>query len=90
MTIKVSGIVSGDIRVVQRSWTELESTSVSTDRIEGNVRFGNEQVILDATASMLKTPPNATPEPSRSRFRLVRLAKGASCSDALAAFKEVR
>jgi hypothetical protein len=85
VTVRVSGIVSGEIRVVQRSWTELVSTSVSPNRIDGAVRFGNEQVILDATSSMLKSPPPASPDWSRSTFRLVRLSDGAKCGDAIAA-----
>jgi hypothetical protein len=90
VTIRVSGIVSGELRVVQRSWTELLGRSVSPNRIEGSVSFGTEQVVLDATSSMLKSPPPSAPEPSRSYFRLVRLPKGASCSDALAATRESR
>lgn len=85
VTIRVSGIVSGDIRVVQRSWTELVGERVTHDRIDGSIRFGNEQVILDATSSMLKSPPPAVPELSRSRFTLVRLPDGATCGDALRA-----
>ncbi|MBM4375858.1 MAG: hypothetical protein FJ095_12295 [Deltaproteobacteria bacterium] len=90
VTIRVSGIVSGELRVVQRSWTELSGRGASSERIEGSLAFGTEQVILDATSSMLKTAPPQAPEPSRSYFRLVKLSKGASCSDALAATRERR
>ncbi len=88
VTVRISGIVSGDMRVVQRSWTELTGERVGHDRIEGSVRFGNEQVILDATASTLKSPPPSSPDLTRSRFKLVRLPDKATCSDALAAVRE--
>ncbi|MBM4359960.1 MAG: hypothetical protein FJ096_17795 [Deltaproteobacteria bacterium] len=87
VTVRVSGIVTGDIRVVQRSWTELVGERVSPERIEGSIRFGNEQAILDATASMLKSPPASTPDFARSRFKLVRLPDKATCSDAIAALR---
>ncbi len=85
VTVNVRGIVNGDIRVVQRTWTELVAKRVTSDRIEGALRFGNEQVVLEATSSMLSSPPAAAPELARSHFRLVRLDASASCSTAVAA-----
>lgn len=85
VTVRVTGLVSGDIHVVQRSWTELTSHRVSHDRIEGAIRFGNEQVILDATSSMLRKAPDATPDFARSRFHLVRVAESSTCMDAIVA-----
>lgn len=85
VTIEIGGIVPGRIFVAQRSWTELSGRRVANADFAGAVRFGNEQVIFDATSQRLARAPEAEPVPDRSWFRLVRLADGADCGAASAA-----
>ncbi|MFT6399486.1 MAG: hypothetical protein ACJAYU_004253 [Bradymonadia bacterium] len=85
-TVRISGIVSGEVYVAQRSWSELEGRVTSPDTIEGQVRFDEDQVILGASRRILRSGPPTEPDddPERNWFRLVRLADGADCVDALA------
>lgn len=82
VTIKIDGLVSGDIYVVQRTWTRLLGTKRVDGTFQGKVRFGNEQSILAATSSLLEDPPDARPLPEKSWFKLVRVKKDATCKDA--------
>lgn len=80
VTVRVEGIVSGEIYVVQRSWSELEAVMREDDLFKGYVRFNQEQVILDATKKMLKKPPNSRPDLNRSVFQLKRVDSDATCA----------
>lgn len=82
MTIEVFGILSGQIYVAQRSWTELVGRSVGADAFAGALRFGHEQVVLDATSSRLERSPKTRALPSQSWFRLERLAPEEGCDAA--------
>lgn len=82
VTIKIDGLVSGDIYVVQRTWTRLAGTKRVDGTFQGKVHFGNEQSILAATSSLLEDAPDARPLPDKSWFKLVRVGKDATCKDA--------
>jgi hypothetical protein len=79
VTIEIGGIINGEIYVTQRSWTALSGTASGPEGFSGSLRFGNEQVVLDATSHMLADPPVSRPVPSQSWFRLVRLPKSTPC-----------
>jgi hypothetical protein len=81
VTIGIGGIVSGDLRVVQRSWTSLSGTQRGKG-FRGRLNFGVEQVILDATSSMLRDPPKSQALPAKSYFRLEPVAKDTNCAGA--------
>jgi hypothetical protein len=83
VTIQIGGLVSGDIYVAQRSWTTLSGTAFGSAGFAGPLRFGNEQVVLEATSSMLDDPPLSRPVPSQSWFRMVRLPKSTRCRAAM-------
>jgi hypothetical protein len=55
---------------------------VGLDRFSGSVRFGNEQVVLQATSSLLARPPTTRAVPSRSWFRMARLPYDTGCAAA--------
>lgn len=80
VTVKVDGLVSGEIYVVQRSWSELEGIQRSSDRFEGYVRFDQEQVILGATKKMLRNPLPSRPDLNRSVFTFERVGDDATCA----------
>jgi hypothetical protein len=82
VTIQIGGIVSGKIYVVQRSWTRLFGSEQRNGEFVGKLKFGNEQVILGATSSRLKSKPISRPVPSKSWFRLLKVPASSSCNDA--------
>ncbi len=82
MTVKVSGLVSGDVYVASRSTSSLEGKFVGGE-FRGALRFRSEERILDATHPFLRSGGNSEPDPERSRFRLVPIASGATCADAV-------
>ncbi len=82
VTVRVDGIASGDIHVVQRSWARLDGLLRVDGTFGGIVRHGVSQSVLDATSPFLRDPPDVTPVPARSWFRLGRLGVGAGCAEA--------
>jgi hypothetical protein len=85
MTVLVRGMVDGEVYVVQRGQSELRTSYVSSERIEGVVDWTAEQVVLGASARVLRNSPptEPDPDPARNRFVTVRLDAGATCSTVL-------
>jgi hypothetical protein len=88
VTIKIDGLVTGDIYVAQRTWTRLRGSKRVDGTFQGRVYFGNEQSILEATSSMLESAPETRALPEKSWFKLVRVDKDADCADARAVTDE--
>jgi hypothetical protein len=88
ITVKVSGIVSGDLYVVQRQKDELKGIAISNDRVVGSYSFTSEQNILATNPTALKLLATQTAltdsRECASTFVMVRLAAGATCADVLA------
>jgi len=87
MTIQAEGsLVSGDMYVIQRTWTELKGAAPGTDAIDGTIAWESEQVLLDATNPVLKMVPSptATTEPERNYFRFRRIDAVQGCADIVA------
>lgn len=84
-TIKIDGLVSGEIYVIQRGWSQMTGAVLTPKEVRGRVAFQQEQVILGTTNRLLDDPPEARPDPSRSRFIMKKLSKGATCREAIAA-----
>lgn len=82
VTVRIEGLVDGEVYVAQRSWSDLVGEVRGADEIAGRVRFDQEQVVLGATSALLEDPPAATPELARSGFWLWRLPAGAVCAEA--------
>ena len=87
LTMQVTGLLSGDIYVVQRSWFILSGTTTSTDSIDGDVQWAMEQVVLDSTNALLKSLPQATPttDQSQNYFQHRRVDASMTCADINAA-----
>jgi hypothetical protein len=81
VTVLVSGIISGEIYLVQRSTSHLTGHA-TPDGFQGTIYFSNDQSILDATKGPLKRNPNATPDPNRSEFVLRKVNPNVTCSEA--------
>ncbi len=86
LTVKVNGLIDGEIFLVQRSWSELRGELRSNDRIEGRIAWGSEERIVGATRSMLTSSPKKRPDPNgtQSFFRMRRIPAAATCDEILA------
>ena len=82
VTVRVDGIASGDLHVVQRSWSRLDGFLRVDGTFGGIVRHGVSQSVLGATSPLLSSPPDVAPVPARSWFRLGRIDSGAGCAEA--------
>lgn len=81
VTVRVSGFVSGEIRLAQRSTSRLSGVAVDGG-FHGRVEFQNEQVVLDATNPLLKNGPTSEPDFARSFFRFEKIPNDAGCDEA--------
>jgi hypothetical protein len=85
MTIRVEGLVGGDIYTVQRTTRALEGVVRDLERIDGHIDWTMEQVTLDASSFLLDidTRARADPDPRRNLFFTRRVAPGTSCDGLL-------
>ena len=83
MTVNINllGMMEEQIYVVQRFQYELEGTVVSPDRIEGLIRWTDEQIVLGATNPMLLASSESEPDPDPSKhiFIMIRAQEGWTC-----------
>jgi hypothetical protein len=88
ITIKLSGLVSGDLYVAQRQTSEMTGIALNRDRIDGHYGFTTEQTILASNPSTLKPLAEQTaiadPNLCASTFVLVRVESAANCANLLA------
>lgn len=84
MTVRVRGLVSGEVYVVQRSTSQWSGVRQGQD-FRGPLHFSAEQSVIGASSAFLKGNRSNVPNPSR--FQLLRLGNGAGCE---AAEKRVR
>ena len=88
ITIKLGGLVSGDLYVVQRQIDELTGIAVSNDRVVGRYDYTSEQIVLDSNPQALKVLASQTaktdPRPCMSTFTMIRVAATWTCADVLA------
>jgi hypothetical protein len=83
VTVQIRGIVRGEIYLVQRAWSRLLSETVTSNRIEGQIQWHEESVILGATNPFLKMQPATRPgyERDQNYFVMQRAPEGVSCRD---------
>ena len=84
LTVKVGGLIDGEVFLVQRSWSELRGELRSNDRIEGRVAWSSEERIVGASRSLLTSSPKKRPDDARSFFRMRRIPSAVTCRDILA------
>ena len=84
MTVNVNllGLVEAQIHVVQRVQYELSGTVLSSDRIEGLIRWTDEQVVLAATNPLLMADSDGypDPDPTRHTFLMIRAQQDWTCA----------
>jgi hypothetical protein len=88
ITIKLSGLASGDLYVVQRQTSTWTGIAVSADRVEGHYGFISEQNILASVPATLKALASQVaigdPNLCASTFVMVRVGATTTCADVLA------
>jgi len=82
VTVKVSGFVSGEVYLVQRSTSRLNGEQRGNG-FKGSLWFANEQNILGASSSVLDRDTGAKPDLKRSYFVMQSVPKKLSCADAV-------
>jgi hypothetical protein len=88
MTIQVSGLINGDLYVVERNWTQLEGILINEDRVEGLLSWDVEQNKLGSSTPLLSMDIATwvDPDPNKSTFEMVRVDDGDDCVALKAAF----
>ncbi len=83
LTVSVTGLLSGDIYVIQRGWNAMVSQTLTEDAIFGLMTWDNEQVVLGATNSILLNPIDSTvdTDPAKSWFEFVRIDSSWTCTE---------
>lgn len=83
LTLRVGGIVRGEVYIVQRDASELSGSVLSNNRISGRVWWTSEHRVLGASRAILRTNPKARPHPGNraNRFRMTRVPAHATCAD---------
>lgn len=86
VTVRVTGLVDGEVWVVQRDSHEVEGLVAGPDQVEGTIRWSKEQAVLGADNPLLTSPLPSVPDPdpSRSRMEMVRLQDDLDCVEILA------
>jgi len=83
MTVQVTllGLMNAQIYVVQRVQYELSGAVLSTDRIEGLIRWSDEQIVLAATNPLLLAGAESTadPDPAKHVFVMLRASQDWTC-----------
>ncbi len=84
MTVNVTllGFMEARIHVVQRVRYELSGTVTSSDRIEGLIRWSDEQVVLAATNPLLMANSDGYPDPDPTQhiFIMIRAQEDWTCA----------
>ena len=89
MTLRLTGLVDGEIYVVQRGYTAASGAAESADEVRGHVDFVSEQVILESDPTSIKdlaSQAATDTTPCASFFRMKRLDAGSDCAFVIASF----
>ena len=81
MTIRLTGALSGDLYIVQKSWSQMQSVEISEDRVTGHVVWEEQQEHLGSTNEVLRSVAVESwvkEDPSAHTFHMVR-APNATC-----------
>lgn len=90
LTVRVKGLIDGELYVVTRGSNELYGALKPSGRVEGFVRWTSEQNVIDATSVFLKIEPTTKPDkrPEKNYFRWHRIPAQTSCKEVLSRAKE--
>ncbi|MCG3174585.1 MAG: hypothetical protein GMKNLPBB_02830 [Myxococcota bacterium] len=80
LTVRLAGLVNGEVYVVQRANAALTGTVFSLDRMDGVIDWSEQQSIVGASDDLLKTPNESFPDKSSSFFRMTRITPDRTCA----------
>lgn len=83
LTLIVSGVISGQMFVIQRDTSQFSGAMVSAERVRGGVTWTAEQVYLGAEPpALLDLLREAVPDTDTSKhtFEMVRVPSGSDCT----------
>lgn len=83
LTIKVRGMIDGELYIVTRGWNKLSALLPATPSvIKGGVKWVNNQSVVDATSMFLKAQLETKPDKraSKNTFVWKKLAPDATCA----------
>lgn len=90
---KGSAITTGDMYYVQRLWHvfegELKPNGDKYDKIEGNVDWSDEQLVVDASNFTLNASKKTTTHKDKSIFQFKKVADDMNCDALLGQFNTV-
>lgn len=83
VTIKLSGILSGSLYVVQRSWDVLRGKHLSNGQFAGRVDWHTDQKVIEKSGRIFGEMEASKPHPDKeqSYFRMVKVDDGTSCAE---------
>jgi len=86
VTVRVSGLVNGEVYVVQKDWYQLEGdfeAAAGRPTLQGTVAWQTEQVVLGADNPILDRQQLTSPDPdsANNRFSLLPVDATATCAD---------
>ncbi len=81
MTIRLSGLLSGQIYMIQRTWDELQGKLYKSGQWAGPVDWKTDQIVLQKTGRVFGEMSPSTPMPNKSYFQLVKVDNNATCKD---------
>ena len=83
VTILMDGLLSGEIYMLQRSWIEVCGAVLSPDKLEGYIRWGTDQSVVDASSLFLENNADSVPNPDweTQRFVACRVDDDMTCAD---------
>lgn len=93
VTIRVQGLVNGEIYGIQRKTVGLEGVTLGPDKAVGFARLAKESLQLGADNDLLNAGGGSSrpfPDPKESWFEEIRLPDGADCDDVVEAEEEGR
>lgn len=90
LTVKVNGMIDGELYIVTRGTNELKGHLMPSGRVEGHVTWNSEQVVLDATSIFLEIEPTTWPDkrPTKNFFRWYKVPAATDCAELTKRWKE--
>jgi hypothetical protein len=83
MTLRLTGLIDGEIYSVQRGFTELDGGPLDADAFEGTITFASDQVVVASDPASLKDQEQSSSvdtAPCSSYFRMARVPDGSDCA----------
>jgi hypothetical protein len=81
ITMHVEGLASAEVYMATRRYDQMSGRLVSDSRFEGAVIHDQEQTLLGSSHPLLRVLPTMRPDPTRSRFAMMRVDEKTRCTD---------